>query len=762
MKSRGIFIGLVTLTVLLVIYLLYSNFNDTPVIEVNTILSPDSNEPTVEFERQVGKVGDGVGVGSVQKAYFFDLNPKTEKLEREFGFSKLLHEEGEIWEIEKPYMTVYKDDLTCSITADFGTVLLEKESAKPSPKDATLKGNVVIHIEPKAPSKTKTSTLYLDEVVFIGSKSQFSTIGSVHFVNPDAEMEGTGMELIYNQQLERLEILKIIKLKSLKIKSDSDTSLFSSDKKENKKADTNQDNKPVQAAAKTDGPSTEPVLPESASTPVLPATAAPETNIETKKLQSDETSEDVENYKCILNKNVVIDCPEQLIFADKIIIDNIKSGTSKDEDKAKKVELVDPQKTVETPKQVASAQKTVQPVASGESGTPRVIQVPRPEEIFVESKDIIVVTCDGGIVFAPRETILEVAKEAVEATQVAEIAVPQSFKDSNDYRAKFLADSIQYDVDTEKTIARNNIQLLFFNTERVNPNSDEKIKTPVTVSAADKVEFWPLDNKVIFEGNCLCRMTKPETGFLQSYNLSGDQLIIDLENKKEKTEKVSDTGIKHLRAIGGTVRLSSVKTADAEQLGGVEMKCRQFDYTTEDEVMVATGPDGIIKVDNSNISMPQGETKTVALKKPCWAIVQNFQSLKYSTITNELNINSEVSDMLRIDYIPIDPNKDDQHILATASNLDVKMTENSELLSLHAFGGVTYDEQQPLVRNKQKSTPVYFEAEEFLFDSVRSLITAQGTEEKPGRIDNAPFEVIKYDLESGRLLKAKFEGPMIF
>lgn len=723
MKSRGIFIGIVTLAIVFAVYLLYSKFNNTPIIEINAALAPDANEPAMEFDQQVGQVGDGIGVGSVQKAYFFDLNPKTKKLEREFGFSKLLHEEGDVWEIEKPYMTVYKDDLICSITADFGTVLLEKESTKPAPKDATLRGNVIIHLEPKAFSKTKPGTIYLDEVVFIGDKSQFSTIGPVHFVNPDAEMKGMGMELIYNQQLERLEILKIIKLETLKIKTNSEASLFSSEEKEKKKASVGQDNKSAQAAAP-------------------------------KKLEVKETASNAEKYKCILNKNIIIDSPEQLIFADNIIINNIKSGSSKDQEEPKQAEPVEPEKPNEVARQAL--------VASSGSDGPQVIQVPKPEDIFIDGNDVIVVTCDGGIVFVPMEAVLEVAKKAEETSEVAERAVPERFEDSNDYRAKFLADSIRYDVDTEKTIAENNIRLLFYHTERVSPNGEEKIKLPVTVSARDNVEFRPTDNQVVFEGGCLCKMTKPEPGFLQSYNLSGDQLIIDLENKRESNEKVSDTGIKHLRAIGGTVRLSSIKAKDASQFGGVELKCQQFDYTTADEMVVATGPDGMIKVDNSNIAVAQGETKTVALKRPCWAVVQNFQNLKYSMITNELNIRSKVNDTLRIDYIPVDPNNDDQHILATANSLDVKMTEKSELSTLHAFGGVTYDEQKPLVRKNKKSDPIYFEADEFMFDSILSLITAQGTEKIPGRINSSPFEVIKYDLETGRVVKVKFEGPMIF
>jgi len=742
LKSRGIFIGLVTLAILLVVYLLYSTFNDTPTIEVNTALSPDVEQPVIEFEEEVGQVGEGVGVGSVEKAYFFDLNPKTETLEREFGFSKLLHEEGEIWEIEKPYMTVYKADLTCSITADFGTVLLEKESAKPIPKDATLKGNVVIHIEPKGDSKMKPSTIYLDEVVFIGKKSQFSTPGPVHFVNPDAEMKGTGMELIYNPQIERLEILKIVRLDTLKIKTDSETSLLASDKK--KKASVKKDSEPVKTAVKK------------------VETAVPEKKAETKKSVAKETAGNTDKYKCILDKNVVIDCPEQVIFADYIIIDNVKLGSSKDEDGSEKVKSVAPAEAVKSEgatEQVVADEKPVQPVASERTEITKAIQVPKPEAVFVDGNEVIVVTCDGGILFVPRDVELE---EATETTEVAERAVPEKFEDADDFRAKFLADSIHYDVDTEKTIAKDNIQLLFYHTERVEPGSDEKIKLPVTVSADDKVEFWPLNNQVVFEGNCLCEMTKDEPGFLQSYNLSGNQIIIDLANEKEDGKEVSDTGIEHLRAIGGVVRLSSIKDAEEKQLGGVELKCQQFDYTTIDEVMIATGPDGMIKVDNSNIVLPQGETKTVALKKPCWALVQNFHNLKYSSITNELDIRSKVNDTLRIDYIPIDPNKDDQHIVATANSLDVKMTGESELLTLHAFGGVTYDEQQPLVRNNKKSSPIYFEASEFIFDSVLSLITANGTEDVPGRINSSPFEVIRYELETGRLKDAKFDGPLTF
>jgi hypothetical protein len=148
-KSRKLRVWLISVGVISVIYLFYNLISRTPPIEIDTgDTVAESN--TADSDGNVGKVG-GVGVGTIQKAKYTHLNERKQ-VDREFGFEKLLHAEGSEWEIEKPYMNVYRHNLKCYMTADKGTVRIEEAVGRPTPTDATLTGNVVIHILPETGS----------------------------------------------------------------------------------------------------------------------------------------------------------------------------------------------------------------------------------------------------------------------------------------------------------------------------------------------------------------------------------------------------------------------------------------------------------------------------------------------------------------------------------------------------------------------------------------------------------------------------------
>jgi len=217
---RKFYIGFISLAAVLVIYLLYSRVNKTPPIDtgagfIDTVA--DSNVGGLDGER-VGMLGD-VGVGTMRKAEYITLNEDTKEIEREFGFEELLHKVRDIWEIEKPYMNIYRRNFKCYITADKGSVQLETAVGSSTPRDATFTGNVVIHILPEGSSDIKESHIYLDDLIFQSEKSQLSTAGPIKYVSEDAQMLGTGMEFVYDDELERLEYLKIVDWNSLCIKS---------------------------------------------------------------------------------------------------------------------------------------------------------------------------------------------------------------------------------------------------------------------------------------------------------------------------------------------------------------------------------------------------------------------------------------------------------------------------------------------------------------------------------------------------------------
>lgn len=278
LQWRRVRLGLFTLVALIGLYMLYSLFTSSSRISVtksqSEILSSDSLE--TDSETSVTKVGE-VGLGTLEMAKFTTLNPKTKQLEREFGFEKLLHQQGQQWEIDKPYMNIYRPDLKCYVTADKGFIVLESGVSPPSPKDATLSGNVVAHIVPEPGSDVEECFIYLDDLMFISNKSEFSTEGPIRFVSASAQVAGRGLRLIYDDSRERLALLRIQKIEDMRFKLARRHSLTKSDEEFQPSAQT--------SAAKTEKPLT--------------------------------------TYKCIIDDNVLIETKDEVIAAGRININDI-------------------------------------------------------------------------------------------------------------------------------------------------------------------------------------------------------------------------------------------------------------------------------------------------------------------------------------------------------------------------------------------------------------------------------------------------------
>jgi hypothetical protein len=281
----------------------------------------DNNSPAID-ENQIGQIGS-VGFGNVEFARFTNFD-KNGTLTREFGFKTLLHKIANRWEIEQPYMNIYQSRLNSYITADMGDVLLEEGTEKPVPKDVTLTGNVVIHIVPKQPEKFDESYIYLDDVTFFSASSRFTTAGPVRYVAKKAQLTGKGLEIIYNAEKDKLEMLRLSHLDSLIVKSSpQQASFFAAESKperntaspdvpektaENilKKTPVENQNKPAEQQKPVTGKN-------APAQPVAPVT--------TPKVSSSPEQETY--YKCAFSKNVLIESPGQLVLADEFIINNI-------------------------------------------------------------------------------------------------------------------------------------------------------------------------------------------------------------------------------------------------------------------------------------------------------------------------------------------------------------------------------------------------------------------------------------------------------
>jgi hypothetical protein len=666
----------------------------------------------------------GVGVGTVQKAKYTHLNTKKQ-VDREFGFEKLLHVEGDEWEIEKPYMNVFRGNLKCYMTADKGRVQVEDAVGRATPTDATLTGNVVIHILPEKDSKIKEGFIYLDDVIFISEKSQFSSAGPIRFTSQDAQMLGKGLEIVYNDELDRLEYLKIIALESLHIRQSSKASLLSSKERDAESPTTSGTSGDEQTEQTTESITAE----GQQKTKEVPAV--------------DRGAIEKKNgayYKCVLRKNVIIDAPEQLIFADEVSIDNVLWSKGPEEKYENKDSGTDKMGTS------VGITKESDACSAGE-----------PNEPSKQSADIVV-TCDNGIIVMPMDS-----SEMPEDASATENKVSKSFDDKSG-RPTFIAKRIDYCAVTEDSVASGPSELTFYANDVTGtegkPGPSERGEgkqhgVPVKITAQEKAEFLPALNRVIFEGDVLCTMLREKADFQQKDALSSPKLTIDLSKDKQ-----SRADIKHLTANsqatgGGVVQLDTSKWTGEKLLGFTKLKCLKFDYDANQQMFLAAGS-GVIAIDNSKIVEPEKKAGKFSLQKPCYAVMRNFDTLKYFSETDLIIVDAGAEQIL-VDYFPIVQGQHGEQTSATANHIEAALCETAsgqtELSTLSAKGGITYEEERA-----KKGKTIQFVGSEMFYDGNKSMITAWGDESQPCFLNGALAPGIEYDLKNDRI-KTKITGP---
>jgi hypothetical protein len=277
--SRRFTIWLVSFLAVLVVYFIYNRLSRTPPIPTGALTTPAGQLADVcDSTGKVGMVGD-VGVGIVKNARYTTLNAQKQ-VEREFGFQELLHQDGNDWEIEKPYVNIYRRSFNCTITGERAKVTVEVAGGKVTPKQGMLMGNVTIRIWPQRKEGLDETTIYLDDVGFSADKSMFSTAGPIELVSDNLRMTGTGLEIVYNGDDERLERLQITNLQSLRIKKWSQGT-------------------------------------------VLRSTPDANANNQKQKSENERASKHGKFYQCTLDKNVRIETPNEQLLADTLLINDI-------------------------------------------------------------------------------------------------------------------------------------------------------------------------------------------------------------------------------------------------------------------------------------------------------------------------------------------------------------------------------------------------------------------------------------------------------
>ena len=828
---RKFVIGFISLCVVLAAYLLYSRLSSSPSMDTGSgvgIIESAADTNAVDFNSQIGKIGD-VGLGTVRKAKYITLN-KDKQVEREFGFEKLLSKSRDTWDIEKPYMNIYRRNFKCYITADNGQVQVETAVGRTTPTDANFTSNVVVHIISGPPSDVKESFVYLDSIVFLSERSLLSTAGPIRFVSEDIRMNGTGMELIYSEQTERLEYFKITDLESLSIKG-TPASMFSQGEV--------RDEAPAEVAKNA---ASQP--PDEASLPVetqKTEASAPDTPPPAGKEQG-------AYYKCTFSKNVLVNTPEQLIFAGDILCINdifwskASAGRSDDaEDDAGAADNAEPAAgTAEPDRQIA------------DSAAEPNLAAPEPAEPNVPAGQLenVVVTCDGGFVVVPRDSARAQEDPAVvQADDAAPGTEHPGLLDDGTGRTRLLTRRIDYNVTTGEGIATGLSELTFFagsasgadsneapvtvkvtarkganfsNTsnkvvfegdclvtmpqsgltqpkditfsapritvylpedrsqkpdmfaagpaelvfymEDANSTAINQEPVPVTVNAQEQARFLAASNQIFFEGDARCTMVREDPNVLEEYMLLSDQITVDLSADSNDGLSGPAAGIKHLAATGDVVRLATTKTAKAggafagqvldantaQLLGGVELKCSRFDYDAVRQLFLATGP-GVIKFDNSQAPEPNETAGRFSMQKPCWAVLDGFDTLTYFIRENRIVADTGSQEKLRMDYIPAVDGRFGELVSVKAAHVEALLSKlpsgQTELSTLTATGGIEFEDKDN-----------QFIGSELFYDHQAAVIKVKGDESQPCYYNGVLVDGIEMDIKTSRV-EAGIVGP---
>lgn len=726
-KLRKLLIGIVSLAVMLGAFWLYKQRSPTPEIDrprpsVGAVADSNVGGP----DDKIGMIDDKTGIGRVQKARYTRLD-KYKRLEQEFGFDALLHEEGDEWEVEKPYLNLYRRRFRCYVTADRGKVRVETAEGTVDPKDARFTGNVVVHIVPEASSDIRESFIYLDDIDFESERSRFTTAGPVKYVSADGQMLGRGLELIYNEQLNRLEVLRIIDME-LRLKTSSRT-LFSEQRRTG------------QASGKSPAPT-------SARSDVVRLSHTDRATLARESQDANEASTQGEYYRCVFMDNVLIATPDELAFANKKICINDIFWAKPSSEEPNQTETGGAD-TAKAPTRVGGKADKV----GTDSATPADVPAPdvnEPNEAAQEFVDIVV-TCDNGFVVTPMDSTKDYVGDgkanSEKATETGS-KEPNDFEDPN-ARPTLVAKEIDYSVPTGDALTSGPTKLTFYTRDPFGGDANEAT-LPMKVTAQKHVRFSRELNQVFFEGDCRCNAVREDPNGRQEYNLSAPQIRVDLA--KDKSDRPSGSmaaDIDHLTASGGTVQLDTSKWAGEELLGFIKLRCDQFDFDTEEQLFMATR--GLIAVDNANIAEPNdSNAPKFSLRRPCYALVENFETLRYFLARNLIVADAKQVKM-NIGYIPMVKGQPGEPIKATASHVEVNLVQTApgrlEVATLLATGGITYNEKD-----------IEFVGSDLFYDANEAVMRIHGDDFQPCYFNGALVDLIEYDLKTGKI-SFEITGP---
>lgn len=633
-NSRKLKIWLLSLAVLIALFVLYNMVSQTPEIKIaRRVEFVDSN--TLQTDTGTGQIGQ-VQLGNIEEARFVTLDKKTKEVKRVLGFAKVLHKSGDQWNIDRPFMNIFEDDFRYDLTAEAGSIQVETVSGKPSPQDAVLTGNVVVHIVPTNPAgSVKEGYIYLDDITYDSDRSMFTTPGPVRYISDDAELMGKGLEILYDNQSNRLVMLKIIRPEFLRVKlSDESEPIAKSTPKATPRKNISAD-------------TAKPSEPRKAAQPV-----------------------DDQKYICSFTDNVVIEHDRLMVFANEITISDILWSDKKGKAPRKTTSAYPP-----PPEPIPS------PVSIYYGATkPKTAPVMKKPQTQEPTK--VLITCDGPM-------IVQLAKDYKPPKNWNVIKtfanLTEEAKEKIKNKDVLIAQSVDHNLKSEITEAIGPLEIYSYT-----KSGQQEISSPAKITAAKSASFIPHLNRAIFTGDVVGSIIDKTPYYDEENVFYGQQLTIDLaKDKSSQQDSFGDSAIKHITLSGGrAVILKSTRRADEKILSQTRLACAQLDFDKNPNQITTTGA-GQIQINRPVSSNGQ--------EKPCVALVEGFDRLNWNMDSMKITIDSNTTSGIHVGYMPIVDGEYAKMTKVDTRHIEIDYTEptpgRGELKRLLATGGVFYYEQ---------------------------------------------------------------------
>ncbi len=705
---RKCVVGMASFGVLAGVFAVYMHFNRTSIPSLGDLAGPNQLLSDV-YQGQSAKVGD-VEVIAFEKPVFMDRDEESGRVIRKWGFEELWSRGGNVLEVSQPFMNLYLDDLTCDITADNGRLRQEAGHRGQFPKDIAFSGNVLIHIIPEPNSNVEETHIYLEDISFVSEESIFSTTGTVKVVSDMVKLEGRGMEFVYSKLAQRIQYFTLDDLQYLRIKAPKGT-----------------------------------LFPDSShlplSEPNLPLSAAPTSEPDPNQVNQAILAQ---YYECVLDQNVAVRTPEQLIFSrERVTLTDIFWPKSSLLNLTGKPPQEDP------------------PGADHAVNDPNAAEVPAPE--FVD----VVVTCDNGIVLQPQHAPWQVDDVNLSSAQALSVSQDPNVTEAPGH-AGFVSQAIVYNLLKRNAQAEGPLELTFYADDANAPTPQQRL-VPIMVTAQKSGTYQAQSDRIVFEGDCLCTLMRKDPNVIDRYSLEAQTIGIDLVDNKDSQAIASANDLKHMEAYGGIVKLGIYTRARPdvneprlpqasqtnELLAGAELECQRFecDPNSGQEVFTATGP-GNIRFNNA-----QGAGELGPHQRAYCAFLDGFETLQFFVAENRI-VALASENRMQFEYFPIIDGQTSQRVIkAAAKYVEIELiktyTGKLGLSRLTAIGDVSYEDD-----NKEREEKQLFTADGVSYNHRLATLRMWSDMNEPCMVNGMSVPGIQYNLETNDL-QTELLGPVM-